>query len=212
MVLFKRIPDHLNDGYTTLIDGCLVRSMPASVSSQVFDEIRYGEVFSAVESVFAAPWFHGERADMKPVTEQAIFKAVVENPTEAADKRNLISGSKLRIKEPRAADFSCHTCREWISDLEKWEVYIGAGGVRNRRRPTDSLACETPGGCKRGHWKSPVAFNSKNTQAWNHYWQFRSSGLPLADCPTMRWNWMILEWIAIHGSTRKLRPAIRETA
>jgi len=209
MAVSSRIPAKLNDGYTRVVHGTLIRPMLSSDRGRAFDLIRRGSVDQGVATVFENV-VGGIPVDSHETPERKeIWRQIVEYPDEKADLQNLISGARLRMELPKAADMPCSTCRQYIINHDTWEVHQ-RGGIKTPRSGGE-LLCETEGGCPRGTWQNPLAFSERNTQAWNHYWEWKLAGMPFSECPIQRRNWMFLHWITEHGRTRKLRPAIRPT-
>jgi hypothetical protein len=203
------LPSKLNDGYTSIVAGCFVRSMPRRESSRILQTIRDGFAGTAIDEVFSPPWFHGVKSELSSQQQEVVFVTIVKNTTEIEDRQNLIRGAKMRMTDPEAADFSCALCRKVLVDHDTWEEYR-RGGKTIPRLPEHELLCDTEGGCPRGHWKRGLkVFSQKNTLAWNHYWEWKLAGMPLPDCPVQRLNWALLNWVTEHGCSRKLRPTIR---
>lgn len=205
------IPDRINDGYTLPVSGGFVRRMPLRYRKRVFNLIRSGAVRTAVDTVFSPPWFFGAFSGLSECRKEVIWKSILEWPDEQQSHDNLISGVRLRCEHPEAADFSCDTCRKFIVDYDRWKVRDKPGGGFYLRPVGGEILCEIESGCVRGDHGSS-ALNEVNTMAWNHYWEWKQAGMPLPECPVMRWNWKVIEWIAINGRIRKLRPSIRGTA
>jgi len=191
--------------------GVLYRQMPAAERKYLLGRFgNYGDVL--VEHVMARPYVLTDWDHLSDAKQECLFRQVIENPTEEADLANLIRGAKLRLANPKAADFSCTLCREFIIDHEVWDFRYRLGTSERLVRPKDGeLMCDTESGCPRGHWKRCNAFSEKNTQAWNHFFEWRLAGMPIPDCPIQRRNWAFLTWVIEHGASRKLRPTIRST-
>lgn len=205
-----RIPPRLNDGYSRIVNGIPVRSMLLPDRDHVFDLIRQGRADQANEIILSEPYVFGDTSILTDEQRQEIWVSVVEYPEQDKDVKNLIFGAKLRMQHPKLAQLSCDTCRKYVVDPDTWEVVerFGRGPLP---RNGGELLCETERGCPRGTWKAPIALSEKNTQTWNHYWEWRLAGMPLPDCSTQRRNWMLLHWITEHGCTRQLFPTIRPT-
>ena len=180
----------------------------------VFQLIRDGNASEANGIVMAPPYLNSSCSE-EPILDEAqqreIWLAIIDNTTEDDDLRNLISGAKLRMSNPKAADMPCSTCRKLVVDTDKFEVYRRPGGLAVPRSEGSELMCDTKKGCARGHWERPIAFSQKNTLAWNHYWEWRQAGMPIPECAIQRRNWSILHWIT-NGCSRQLCPTIRSTA
>jgi hypothetical protein len=185
--------------------------MPRALASDVIQATLGQGPGWAIDAVFVEPWVIDDGfwyADLPLEEQKAMWQAVMENPTEKEDRDNLIYGAKLRVDNPKAADYDCDTCRRYITDHNKWEVYKRAGGFTILREPHHELLCEAPGGCPRGTVDKPKALSEKNRLAWSHYWDYRLAGMPLPECPVMRWNWKMLNWITQDGCLRNLYPGV----
>lgn len=176
---------------------------------RAFDLIRRGSVDRATSVIFENVVGGTPASHQSTGNRIEIWKAIVEYPSEQADFQNLISGARLRMELPKAADMPCSTCRQYIINYDDWEIHE-RGGVKTARNGGE-LLCETEQGCPRGTWQNPLAFSERNTQAWNHYWEWRLAGMPLPECPIQRRNWKFLHWITEHGRTREFCPTIRST-
>jgi len=200
------ISPELSDGYTLTVDGQNVRPMPTHVASDFLTEVRHRGGDWGMKKVCQSPWFFGTHDELT----RKVFLAIVENKTEVADRANLISGAILRAENPKAADYDCETCQKYITNHNDWrpQERMGSGGLTILRKKGQELLCETEMGCPRGTLEAPKSLNKKNIMAWNHFWDWRLAGMPLPKCPTMRWNWKMLDWIINNGRHRNLYPGV----
>ncbi len=206
-----KLQPQLNDGYTLEFQGVLIRKMRSSEQRDLVQHIRKEGSAAGIQIVFSPPYFFGEKERLEIEQQKSVWLEIVSNSSEFEDRKNLISGAKLRMSNPKAADFNCSECLKYVPDHEIWEPYKRPGGFLVKREKHHELLCETQKGCPRGTWAEPLALSEKNTLAWNHYWEWRQAGMPLPECLVQRSNWMLLEWITQHGCSRQLCPTIRTT-
>jgi hypothetical protein len=145
----------------------------------------------------------GMRVSLELVPHE-VAEAVVNNPTEFSDRKNLISGMRLLLKNPLLAIRPCQTCNEWWFDPDTNKI-VQVGG-QNLRRPDHSLTmCQTERGCDKGTPESPLSLNFRNQKAFNHWQQWRFVGCPCPNDAIVRMNWMWFESIRENHGLRKAR-------
>ena len=87
---------------------------------------------------------------------------------ENADIIQLQETVAVHLRYPRLLNFSCDTCRKWVSNPLKGTYRKYARG------PEDSLLCDTREGCPKGHHSNPLKWLRRHWQAYKYDLQCRA--------------------------------------
>jgi len=122
-----------------------------------------------------------------------LFARMMSNPDERAETENLKRCVELMLTKPLLAHRSCDLCQRWWFDEDTGAI------ARNEQgpilRPSHAkVSCETHSGCEKGTHENPIQFTAENKKAWEHYLNFRHSGLTDTErsCPIIQRNWRVI--------------------
>lgn len=194
----------IDDGYTEDFGQFRIRRFTKNERAE-FKELLADERFIKARFMLSSHITdpEGSRITLELVP-QDVAQAVVHNPTELADRKNLVSGMRLLLKNPMLAIRPCKTCQEWWFDNDTNKI-VQIGG-QNIPRPDHALMmCKTQRGCEKGTPESPLSFSFKNQKAFNHWQQWRFVGCPCPNDAIVRMNWMWFESIRENHGLRKAR-------
>ena len=194
----------IDDGYTEDFGQFRIRRFTKNERS-VFNELLASERTLVARHMLSSHITDtdGNRVSLELVP-QEVGEAVVRNPNEQTDRKNLISGMRLLLKNPMLAIRPCKTCQDWWFDTDTNKI-VQIGG-QNVPRPAHALTmCQTERGCDKGTPESPLSFSFRNQKAFDHWQQWRSVGCPCPGDAIVRMNWMWFESIREKHGLRKTR-------
>ena len=194
----------IDDGYTEDFQQFRLRRFIKSERDQ-FYELLAAEKFIVARHMLSTHITDSEGVRISlELVPQEVAEAVVNNPTEFSDRKNLISGMRLLLKSPLLAVRPCSVCKEWWFDSDTNKI-VQVGG-KNLRRPDHALTmCRTERGCDKGTPEDLRSFSFKNQKAFNHWQQWRFVGCPCPNDAIVRMNWMWFESIRENHGLRKAR-------
>ena len=190
----------IDDGYTQEWNGLSFRPLTPRNQAKI-RQLANGGCLDELESFLWKPPFVFADHELSDQEKNELLVLLMEQYSED-DAENLKDGVKFLLTNPLLAIRSCETCLAyWFN--EETGLVVQHGDEPVMRTSHAKPACETDRGCAKGHHENPVqVLSEKNRQAWEHYLEWRHTGLTdaMRECPILRENWKIIgTLVEAHG-------------
>jgi len=183
----------IEDGYTFKYKDWYCRPLSdfgREIARSHYESSDWGKLDSFL---WTTPHFYGDETTLSSGDKASLFTLMVETPLRRM-QRDLAACVRIELTNPLLAMRTCNSCRKWWFDPETQLISMRADDTPLLRPKHVVVPCETNEGCPKGHYNDPIEFSEQNRQAWRHYLEWHSVGLPESDrkCPVLRRNWRII--------------------